>query len=351
MGIQRGGVENLGTTAVGTSTDPVWRPDNLPRTWHAIVSGEDAEAAHETPITGPRFDGLLARATTRPLTERERGAFSVLSDMDLDASSPAALYTIDPAGYILPQPLVYGNRARAIVLAGDVRDALTIARPGEVRRRRLVAGDYIDLTGEGWWWLSPTVAPSTLLLLQGHEYAHTISASPSPSIAPVRVIPGALPEASAIAEAALLRAAAFLRYPRSSSRRPFDPWRGSEYEDDDCYRVLPMDAMDADLRRAIAAAIAPHTPSGRLYFQVNLYLEGDHVLPHRDDFPQGLFLLTDSHDDGLVVQSDDGFLRVEDVAGTAIHADPRAWHWVDPVARAPRLSLITIPPLRIGQPP
>lgn len=343
-------MEILGTTAVGSRAAPVRNSDDLLRTWRAMVAGEDGAAAQVAPIAPPRFDGLPARVTARPLTERERDALSSLADPGLDASSPAVLHAIDPGGYILPQPLSTAGRARAIVLVGDASDTLVIARPGEVRRRRLVPGDCIDLAGEGWWWISPTVAPSTLLV-HGQQGEHASSASPLPSIAAVRAIPGVLPEASAIAEAALLRAASFRRYPRSPSGRPFDPWRGSEYEDDDRYRVLPMDAMDAELRRAIAAAITPHAPDGRLYFQVNLYLGGDHVLPHRDDFPQGLYLLTNSRDDGLTVQSGDGFLRVEDVAGTAIHADPRAWHWVDPVVRAPRLSLVTIPPLRIGQAP
>lgn len=315
-----------------------------------MIALDRTQAANVEMIAEPLFDGLTARATTRLLTERERDALSAFLDRGLDSSSPAVLHGIDPGGYILPQPLSASSLARAIVLAGDARDALIIARPGEVRRRRLVPGGCIDLTGEGWWWISPTVAPATLLV-HGHQGANASCRSSLPSIDAVRVIPGSFPMASVIAEAALLRAALFRRYPRTPSERAFDPWRGSEYEDDDRYRVLPMDAMDAELRLAIADAIDSHAPDGRLYFQVNLYLEGDHVLPHRDHFPQGLYLLTNSRDDGLTVQSGDGFMRVEDVAGTAIHADPRAWHWVDPVVQAPRLSLVTIPPLRIGQAP
>ncbi len=140
--------------------------------------------------------------------------------------------------------------------------------------------------------------------------------------------------------------------PASSRRRPpdeapFDPYRDSEYEDDDRYHVLHGDRMSQELRAAILAGIVPpgHSP-GRLYVQINRYDPGDYVLPHRDEFQQGLYMLTTSEWNALIVQNAHGHaVRVPDRAGTYLTHDPRAWHWVDPVVDDTRYTIVTIPAL------
>ncbi|MFE6308613.1 hypothetical protein [Nocardiopsis sp. NPDC057823] len=135
--------------------------------------------------------------------------------------------------------------------------------------------------------------------------------------------------------------------PRPPEADPFDPYRDSEYEDDDRYHVLQSARMPDDLRAAIFAAITPEgTPMADYYVQVNRYDRGDYVLPHRDSLQQGLYMLTTSETDGLNAQHDAGtMVFVPDRAGTFIAHDPQAWHWVDPVASEERYTLVTIPPL------
>jgi hypothetical protein len=128
---------------------------------------------------------------------------------------------------------------------------------------------------------------------------------------------------------------------------PFDPYRDSEYEDDDQYHVLAADRMPADLLAAILRGItALGADAAGLYVQINRYDPGDYVLPHRDSLQQGLYMLTTSDRDGLVVQGADGHVvRLLDRAGTYITHHSRAWHWVDPVVHHVRYTLVTIPAL------
>lgn len=127
---------------------------------------------------------------------------------------------------------------------------------------------------------------------------------------------------------------------------PLNPYRNSEYEDDDRYHVLEMANMPADLRAAILRGIAtPESDLSQFYYQINRYDLGDYILPHRDQLQQGLYMLTDSAVDGLVVQSGSGQVTfVPDTAGALIEHDPAAWHWVDPVRDHVRYTLVTIPP-------
>lgn len=134
---------------------------------------------------------------------------------------------------------------------------------------------------------------------------------------------------------------------------PFDPYRDSEYEDDDQYHVMEADRMPAELHAAILTGILPPgvDPAG-LYVQVNRYDPGDYVLPHRDSLQQGLYMLTTSEVDALVVQDAEcRAVRVTDRAGRYITHDPRAWHWVDPVLDHVRYTLVTIPALPRPGPP
>lgn len=127
----------------------------------------------------------------------------------------------------------------------------------------------------------------------------------------------------------------------------FDPYRDSEYEDDDRYHTLQGGRMPDDLRRAVLDGIVP--PGGELselYVQINRYDPGDYVLPHRDRLQQGLYVLTTSDVDSLVVQNASGHaVRIPDRAGTHITHDPAAWHWVDPVIDEVRYTIVTIPAL------
>ncbi|MEE1742600.1 2OG-Fe(II) oxygenase [Streptomyces sp. BE147] len=133
---------------------------------------------------------------------------------------------------------------------------------------------------------------------------------------------------------------------RTPDRDPFDPYRDSEYEDDDRYHVLQANHMPADLLEAVVRGIADaDSDLSRFYVQINRYDRGDYVLPHRDKVQQGLYMLTSSTKDGLVAQSSDGRMNfVGDRAGTLVLHDAAAWHWVDPVQDGPRYTLVTIPP-------
>lgn len=82
------------------------------------------------------------------------------------------------------------------------------------------------------------------------------------------------------------------------------------------------------------------------YVQINRYDVGDYVLPHRDTLQQGLYMLTSSERNSLVVQDATGRpVRIPDRAGTFITFDPNAWHWVDPVVDHERFTMVTIPAL------
>ncbi len=146
----------------------------------------------------------------------------------------------------------------------------------------------------------------------------------------------------------------FVDYPDPEAARrrplgwdPFDPYRDSEYENDDQYHVMQADRMPAELHAAILAGVTPPgVDSTGLYVQINRYDVGDYVLPHRDSLQQGVYMLTTSQLDALVVQHADGrAVRIADRAGTYLTHDPRAWHWVDPVVDHVRYTLVTIPAL------
>ena len=130
------------------------------------------------------------------------------------------------------------------------------------------------------------------------------------------------------------------------TRPPFDPWRDTEYEEQDQYHVLSSRRMSINMRRALLDALrVPLGARRTFYVQVLRYEKGDFVLPHRDAAAQGVVVLTSSERDGLVVQArDDTYIKVVDEAGTLVLCDPRAWHWVDPVLDGPRFSVVTIPP-------
>lgn len=133
---------------------------------------------------------------------------------------------------------------------------------------------------------------------------------------------------------------------RTPDRDPFDPYRDSEYEDDDRYHVLQANRMPTDLLMAVLRGITEaDSDLSRFYVQINRYDRGDYVLPHRDKVQQGLYMLTSSTRDGLVAQDNDGRMNfVDDQAGALVLHDPLAWHWVDPVHEGPRYTLVTIPP-------
>jgi hypothetical protein len=126
----------------------------------------------------------------------------------------------------------------------------------------------------------------------------------------------------------------------------FDPYRDTEYEEDDRYHVLHAMRMPYELKEAIFKNMhKPNIDISHYYAQIIRYDKGDYVLPHRDSLQQGLYILTDSAYDGLIVQSGDKFVRISDEAGTMIIHDENAWHWVDPVIETVRYTLLTIPPL------
>jgi hypothetical protein len=170
---------------------------------------------------------------------------------------------------------------------------------------------------------------------------------------PLTVVPGVVANCEEIVALARRYRRLFADYPDPSSPpgppglNPFDPYRDSEYEDEDRYHVLQSARMPDDLRAAIFAGTTPAgTRPGDYYVQVNRYDRGDYVLPHRDSLQQGLYMLTTTGQDGLNAQHDrTTMVFVPDRAGTFVGHDPHAWHWVDPVAAEERYTLVTIPPL------
>jgi len=168
------------------------------------------------------------------------------------------------------------------------------------------------------------------------------------------VSPGVVTNCGEIIALAETHRERFASYPDPNAVRqrppgwdPFDPYRDSEYEDDDQYHVMGPDQMPAELHAAIIAGIAPAgSDTTDLYVQLNRYEVGDYVLPHRDSLQQGLYVLTTSEQDALVAQNADGqMVRLSDSAGTFVTHDPLAWHWVDPVVDHVRYTLVTIPAL------
>ncbi|MFD3683202.1 hypothetical protein ACFWTE_00070 [Nocardiopsis sp. NPDC058631] len=108
--------------------------------------------------------------------------------------------------------------------------------------------------------------------------------------------------------------------------------------------------LDGARSRHTELVVGDAAPAGTrrddYYVQVSRYDRGDYVLPHRDSLRQGLYMLTTSDRDGLNAQHDEAtVVFVPDRAGTRVEHDPRAWHWVAPVAAEERFTLVTIPPL------
>jgi len=139
---------------------------------------------------------------------------------------------------------------------------------------------------------------------------------------------------------------------RSGKKNPttgladFDLTRDTEDESADRYAVLQGPNMPARLLLEILRGLRASGSDVREgYVQLCRYEPGDYVLPHRDAHAQGIYILTTSPSDGLVIETEDGgFTRVLDRAGTMVIHDPDALHWVDPVAAGVRYSLVTIPP-------
>ncbi|MGE0492948.1 MAG: 2OG-Fe(II) oxygenase [Vulcanimicrobiota bacterium] len=175
------------------------------------------------------------------------------------------------------------------------------------------------------------------------------------SLRPIHVIADVIANHAELVALAEQHKDLFLSYPRpeAAAARPadwtFDPYRDTEYEDEDRYAVLQQNQMPPELVRAVVAGAFgryEHFRPGSYYFQINRYDRGGYVLPHRDELQQGLYVLTSSAQDGLTVQDEQGgFRRIYDQAGTFILNDANAWHWVDPVVQAPRYTLLTIPPV------
>ncbi|MCA3159939.1 MAG: 2OG-Fe(II) oxygenase [Burkholderiales bacterium] len=311
-----------------------------------IVNKLDSCSSAENINMSPCFDGLPSVLFGMQLREPE---LRIVAELIGKSIVPPATYLHIPVGgYLLPIRMPgFGSRAKLIFLEGGPSDGVTIAGANEVRRHLAKPGDVIPLEGDGWYWISPVKTPLSLLSLGllPEDQSGSRANVPSP-LAPVRILKNSLPQAEEIAELALAEGERFISYPKQASNRPFDPWRGSEDENDDHYHVLPMRLMSVALRRQVAEVLTPLIPSAQpLYFQINRYDTGNFVLPHRDDFPQSVCVLRGHSENGLIVQSNDRFVVAPDEPGTAILSDARAWHWVDPVLRGPRLSLVTIPPI------
>lgn len=168
----------------------------------------------------------------------------------------------------------------------------------------------------------------------------------------VKVVHNYLSDPQKIVELACKDLSAFRSYPTNEMLvpvwdRPFDLERDSEYEESDRYHILYPEAMSVELQKEILLQLCGTVEiEQNFYCQINRYDKGDYVLPHRDSTQQGLYLLTNSESDGIYVQSSDNdILYVRDQAGSQIVHDPAAWHWVNPVVKAGRFTLVTIPPL------
>ena len=294
-----------------------------------------------------RFYGLpsrLARAQlSAPWTRAVRSAF-----LGAEIGPTAEIWRVPVGGYLLPRRL-FGSFSKCwlVVLASGGSDSVTVACPGDVRRRPTWRSTAISLNGNSWYWISPGKDPLSLLCLGfSHSANQDSRICKVPPVNQICVVLGVLPQAREIVALALAETANFRSYPSAPAMRPFDPCRDSEYEEDDRYHVLEMQEMTPALRRSIETALTPLAYSGqRHYFQINRYEVGDYILPHRDDLAQGVYLLTSGKEDGLVMQSGNAFVRVSGSIGAAVLADARAWHWIDPVAQSPRVTLVTIPPL------
>lgn len=78
------------------------------------------------------------------------------------------------------------------------------------------------------------------------------------------------------------------------------------------------------------------------FIQIQRYLPGDFIVPHKDIYSitkLHLVILTTSETDGFICEDKQGGLvKVFDKAGTYIDLDDE-YHWVDPV-KSPRYSLV-----------
>lgn len=103
------------------------------------------------------------------------------------------------------------------------------------------------------------------------------------------------------------------------------------------FQSLMFEDMSKDLIEEIfkSNSWTDETKNYYSFIQIQKYLPGDFIIPHKDDYEimeLHLVTLTNSDYDGLVV--DDGtknLVKIYDKAGQKINFDLTAWHWVDPV--------------------
>jgi hypothetical protein len=284
------------------------------------------------------FDNLPSMAAVAPAS-----AIEALSP-DVRARIPASalIWSLPKGGYVLPIRVAAGTILH--ILNGGGCDRVVVATPTAVRAHRAESGARITVQSDSWLWISPSNASLHLVSLSLAVQESSSNSLPS-AVALARVLSLNYLPTSEIVERANEEAARFTCYPLTPSGVPFNPWRDSEYEDDDRYQVLEMNAMSVGFRNLMIKTLSPFFKTSYFYFQINRYETEDFVLPHRDTLPQGLIMLTSSDADGLTVQTGNKFIRVSDVPGRIVLCDAQAWHWVDPVSASPRFSLVTIPPL------
>lgn len=274
------------------------------------------------------------------------GVSSRLATVSVEASHgsglPGAflLWWVPKAGFLLPTKIAAG--AEFLVLQGDPDAAIVMAGTSAPRVFQIESGRHLRAEEDCWLWLSP-VESEISFVTSGISLPSAIKHTKGSSVQQVRVFEtSGLPIAETV-ERTLSEADRFECFPKNPTNELFDPWRDSEYEDDDRYQVLQMRDMSAEFRRFMGDWLTPLFGSSNFYFQINRYERGDHVLPHRDSLQQGLMMLTDGRGDGLCLQSGQDVVRVQDRAGRIVLCDKDAWHWVDPVRNAPRFTLVIIP--------
>mgnify|MGYP000872348456 CR=1 FL=1 len=250
------------------------------------------------------------------------------------------LWSLPKGCFLLPTSIAAGTEIS--VLLGDPEATIMIAGTGAPRAVPMESGRRLCLDEDCWLWISP-VEGELVLLSTGIPVPSATAHPERGRVQRARVFDTTGLPAAETVQRALSEADRFECIPKTPTNGLFDPWRDSEYEDDDRYQVLQMRDMSSALRGFMADWLAPLFGSSQFYFQINRYERGDHVLPHRDSLQQGLMMLTGGAGDGLCVQSGDDVVRVPDKAGRIVLCDTDAWHWVDPVRSAPRFTLVTIP--------
>lgn len=279
------------------------------------------------------FDGASSRLAVK----------SVKVAVQRDLPGTMLLWSIPKGGFLLPTKIASG--AEIMVLLGDPDATIMVVGSRTRCAVSTESGHHLYVDEDCWLWISP-IQRELVLLSAGIPVPSGAGLSERRHVQRASVFETrGLPIAETI-QRALLEADRFECFPKAPSSMLFDPWRESEYEDDDRYQVLQMSDMSAPLREFIIDWLRPFFGSARFYFQINRYEQGDHVLPHRDSFKQGLMMLTAGDGDGLCVQTCDYVIRVQDKVGRIVSCDTDAWHWVDPVKSAPRFTLVTIPEFR-----